>query len=420
MRANGRERRTLGAGMLKERQETGVLWLLSAVQFAHVVDFMILMPMGPGFMRLWSLDPAAFNRLVSVYTVVAGVSGLVAAPWMDRFDRRRMLLGFHGAFCVASLACACAQTPTQLLWARGFSGLAGGLAGTTVMAIVGDVVPPGRRGAAMGILTTAFSMAAAMGVPLGLVLAQALGWQAPFLALAALVAVNGWMLARRLPPMRAHLSAPGRPAGLAPMLALLGQPAVGRGLAFMAVLVFGHFAIIPLLAPHLVGDLGLPERAVPLVYMAGGAASAWTGPWIGRLADRHGRQRMFAWLVAAAIPVTLGIALPQAMPAWLVVALAGSYFVFGSGRFVPAQALLSTAVAARDRGAFMSLASCVRDLAGGLSATMGGALVTRTPSGGLRGYDRLGWLAAATGLLTLWLVWRLRNDEESPREGSAP
>jgi predicted MFS family arabinose efflux permease len=401
-------------------KEKGLLWLLAAVQFAHVVDFMILMPLGPGFMRMWSMEPAAFNRLVSVYTVVAGVSGLLAAPWMDRFDRRPMLLLFHGAFSVASCACACAQTPLQLLVARGFSGLAGGLAGTTVMAIVGDVVPPSRRGEAMGILTTAFSAAAALGVPIGLYMARALGWQAPFVMLGLLVMANGLLLARMLPPVRAHLEHPRPVSGLRALLGLLRQPPVGRGLAFMAVLVFGHFAIIPLLAPHLVGDLGLPEAAVPLVYLVGGVASAWTGPWLGRLSDRLGRRRVFGWLVLAAIPLTLAIALPGALPPWLVVLLAGSYFVFGSGRFVPAQALLSTVVMARDRGAFMSLASCVRDLAGGLSATLGGALVARTASGGLQHFGRLGWMAAAAALVTLWLVRTLRHAEEPPRAGSAP
>jgi len=392
------------------RSERMLLLLLAAVQFTHIVDFMILMPLGPQMMRMWGLEPSQFNRLVSVYTVVAGLSGFLAAPWVDRFDRRRVLLWFYGAFVLAGLGCAASRTPGALLVARGFSGFAGGIAGTTVMAIVADLVPAERRGAAMGILMTAFSAAAAMGVPLGLMLAQAFEWESAFFALAGLALVNWVLLWRCLPSVRGHLEVGGA-GGFRRFVGLLRNANAGWGLVFMSTLVFGHFAIIPLLASHLVGDLGLAEEKIPWVYLVGGVASSITGPWVGRLADRLGHRQVFTVLVCLAVPVTLGIALPGRMPTWAVLALAGGYFVVASGRFTPAQAILSMAVSPRDRGAYMSLGSCVRDLAGGLSATIGGAMVTRTTSGGLEHFDRLGWMAVAAALATLGLVGRIRRAE---------
>lgn len=395
---------------MKAPSERFLLLLLAAVQFTHIMDFMIMMPLGEQLMREWAIGPAEFSRLVSVYTIVAGVAGFAMAPFIDRHDRRLLVLVFYAGFAGGTLACALSHSARALLLARGVCGFFGGISGTAVMAIVGDIVPPARRGAAMGTIMTAFSAAAALGVPFGLHLASRFQWEAPFFLLAGLAAVNWILLWRFLPPVRDHLDA-ARAPGFARFIALLRNRNAGWGLVFMATLVFGHFAIIPLLAPHLVGNLRLPVEHLSLVYLVGGILSAVSGPRIGRLADAVGRVKVFSSLAVVACAVTLGIALSPPLPMAAILALGGAYFVFGSGRFVPAQAILSLAVTRHDRGAYMSLTSCVRDLAGGLSAALGGMMVARQADGRLAHFDRLGWIAVVAALLTLWMARRIQDVE---------
>ena len=403
---------------MKAPSERFLLILLALVQFTHVVDFMIMMPLGPQLMDLWQIDTSEFSRLVWMYTLTAGIAGLAAAPFVDRHDRRPVLLWTYAGFGLATLACSVARSPDTLLLARALCGMFGGIAGGAVMTIAADVVPPERRGAAMGLVGTSFSAAAAVGVPFGLYLAQKFEWEAPFLVLAGLAMVNWILLWKFLPPVRGHLVDASSP-GLKRFLALLGDANARRGLLFMATLVFGHFAIIPLLAPHLVGDLKLPRELVPAVYLTGGVLSWISGPLIGRWADEHGKVRVFSVLVWAAIAVTLAIALAPPSPVWAIIAVTGSYFVFGSGRFVPGQAIQSMAVLPRDRGAYMSLNGCVRDLAGGLSSGIGGWMVSKADDGSLRHFDRLGWMAVAAALLTLWLVRRVGVREGGAIAGTA-
>jgi predicted MFS family arabinose efflux permease len=201
---------------------------------------------------------------------------------------------------------------------------------------------------------------------------------------------------------------------------LLGDANAARGLLFIAATVLGHFTIIPLLSPHLVLDLGFPERDLFLAYFIGGVLTVFTAPYIGKLADSLGRFRVFTGLVVMASFVTLVITHTGPVPVWVVLALCGLFFVFASGRFVPAQAIMTLAVPASRRGAFMSLSGVARDLAMGLSATLGAWLVTKTPSGGLEHFEWLGWVAAASGLVSVWLGSRVRvNEPASPISGQA-
>jgi predicted MFS family arabinose efflux permease len=393
------------------------LLLLAAVQFTHIVDFMVLMPLGPQLMRDLHIGPGQFSALVAAYTVSSGVVGMLTAPFIDRFDRRVLLLFAYAGFSLGTVLCALSQNAPTLLTARAVSGAFGGLSMSMVMSIIGDVVPAERRAAAMGIVMTAFSAAAALGVPFGLQLAQHFRWEAPFF-LVVVIASGVWTLAfLRLPPVRGHLdNGQGRRA----FTELLGDANAARGLAFIATTVVGHFTIIPLLSPHLVFDLGFPERDLFLAYFTGGVLTVFTAPYIGRLADSLGRFQVFAGLVGAAIVVTLVITHTGPVPVWVVLALCGLFFVFASGRFVPAQAIMTLAVPASRRGAFMSLSGVARDLAMGFSASLSGWIVTKTPSGGLANFEWLGWVAAAAGLVSVWLGSRVRvNESASPNPGQA-
>src|SRR5882762_8928394 len=291
------------------------------------MDFMIMMPLGPQLMRELHIGPGHFSALVAAYTISSGVVGLLAAPLIDRFDRRKLLLFAYVGFISGTLACALSQSSTTLLAARALSGAFGGLSTAMVMAIIGDVVPAERRAAGVGIVMTAFSVAAAVGIPFGLQLAQHWRWETPFFMLAG-IAVVVWTIAfLRLPAIQGHLQGgPGQPARA--FEELLCDTNAGRALLFMVAMVFGHFAIIPLLSPYLVYNVGLPERDLFLVYFTGGVLPVFTAPLIGRLADRHGRFRVFSSLVAVASVVTLVITHSGRLPVWAVLVLGGSFFVF--------------------------------------------------------------------------------------------
>jgi DHA1 family inner membrane transport protein len=388
--------------------ERSLLLLLAAVQFTHIVDFMILMPLGPQLMRELQIGPGHLSGLVAAYAISSGVVGLLVAPFIDRFDRRKLLLFAYAGFIAGTLACALSKNADRLLLARALSGAFGGLSMSMVMAIVGDVVPAERRAAGVGIVMTAFSVAAAVGVPFGLQLAQNFRWEAPFFMLAGIAGVT-WMIAfLRLPPVRGHLENGWAARAFG---ALLRDANAGRALLFMATTVLGHFLVIPLLSPYLVANVGLPERDLFLVYFIGGVLTVFTAPLIGRLADSRGRFRVFSGLVAVASAVTLFITHSGRLPVLAVLVSGAVFIVFASGRFVPAQAIMTLAVPASRRGAFMSLSGCARDLAMGVASGIGGWIVTRQPSGQLENFHWLGWMAVAGGLVSVWLASRVRVEE---------
>lgn len=395
---------------MKQLSERSLLLLLAMVQFTHIVDFMILMPLGPQLMRDLHIGPKGFSALVSAYTISSGLVGLVAAPFIDRFDRRKLLLFAYGGFIIGTISCALSTHVAMLLVGRALSGTFGGLSIAMIMSIIGDVVPAERRAAGMGIVMTAFSAAAAVGVPFGLQLAQWFRWEAPFVML-ALIAVVVWTIAfMRLPPVRGHLEQQGGNPTRA-FLELLRDGNAGRALLFMTATVLGHFIIIPLLSPYLVGNVGLPEKYLFLVYFTGGALTVFSAPIVGRLADSWGRHRVFTGLVIVASAVSMWITHSGVLPVWAVMLEAGLFFVFASGRFIPGQAIMTLAVPASRRGAFMSLSGCARDLAMGAAASMAGWIVTQEPTGRLENFNLLGWLALVCGAASIWLASRVRMNE---------
>jgi predicted MFS family arabinose efflux permease len=393
---------------MKQLSERSLLLLLAAVQFTHIMDFMIMMPLGPQLMRELHVGPGRFSAFVAAYTISSGVVGLLAAPFIDRFDRRKLLLFAYAGFALGTLACALSQNAATLLAARALSGAFGGLSISMVMSIIGDVVPAERRAAGVGVVMTAFSVAAAVGIPFGLQLAQMFRWEAPFFLLAGIAGVMWTIAFLRLPPVRGHLENGHAKRAFAE---LLRDANAGRALLFMVAMVFGHFAIIPLLSPYLVFNVGLPERDLFLVYFTGGVLTVFTAPLIGRLADRLGRFRVFSSLVAVASVVTLFITHSGRLPVWAVLVSGGAFFVFASGRFVPGQAIMTLAVPASRRGAFMGLSGCARDLAMGVTSGIGGWVVTKAPSGELLNFHWLGWIAVAAGLVSIWLGSRVRVNE---------
>jgi len=360
-------------------RELPLLLTLAAIQFTHIVDFMIIMPLGPQFMRLFAIGPQQFGFMVSAYTFAAAASGFVAAFWIDRFDRRRALLWLYAGFIIATALCGVALDYYLLLMARIVAGMFGGVLGGLTFAIVADLVPYTRRATATAVVAAAFSLAAVAGVPLSLWIAAHYSWRAPFLVLAAFSVLVGLAAMRLIPPLSAHVAAGARRRPVEQLRAIFGVPNHRRAFALIIVLMCSVFTIVPFIAAYNVANVGVAEVDLALIYFAGGATSLVTAQVIGRLADRYGKQRLFTILALISIgPILVQTHLPPLPLAW-VVALSVLFFVFVPGRFGPATALVTGSVEPNLRGSFMSFNASLQQLASGIASLTAGLIIGRAP-----------------------------------------
>ncbi len=390
------------------KKEKLLLAILASIQFSSIVDFMIMMPLGPQLMRMFSIDPHRFGLLVSSYTFFAGLSGFAASFVLDKLDRKTSLLFFFVGFSLGTIACGVAPSYKLLLFARGLTGVFGGVLGSLVLSIVSDSISYERRGSAMGVIMTSFSMASVLGVPFSLFLANQFSWHAPFIFLgitSLLLCIVIWL---RVPAMRRHLEAG---AVKEPLLNTLSRIAKNknqrRALYFMSSVMFGHFAIIPFLSPSLVANAGLTEAQLPLMYMIGGACTIFSSPFIGRMADRFGKHKVFLWgALITLLPYWVITHLDQS-PIWLVLGICAFFFVSSGGRMIPATALVSGTAKPQSRGSFMSIVSCVQQLSSAASSYIAGLIVTTSPSGRLANYPIVGYIAIVFTFVAIFLSKRI-------------
>jgi predicted MFS family arabinose efflux permease len=386
-------------------RERTILLTLMAVQFTHVLDFMIMMPMGSHLMRVFQIGPGQFTHLVAAYGIAAALTGFAGGFVLDRFDRKHALLALYFGFGLATLACALAPNYHALLLARFAAGACGGVASSVVTAMVGDVIPAARRGRAMGSVMVAFPIASVLGVPLGLLLAEKFGWHAPFFLIASLSVFVLANASRALPKLIPH-DVPAHP--WVQMKAILADPIHQRGFAVSAALVFAGGIVIPILAPSLVANVGLTEAQLPLIYLTGGLCTFATTPLIGRITDCHDKLHVLGWLSLAASSVVLVLTNLPRVPVAIALVATTLFMVTMSGRFTPAMAMITNAVGGRYRGGFMSVNSAIQQAASGLANLTAGLIVSTNTEGRIIGYPRVGVCAVACFGLTFFLALRLR------------
>lgn len=394
-------------------EEKRLLYTLASVQFTHIVDSMVLMPLGPMLMRLFEIGPAQFGWLVSAYTWSASFTAILGSSFIDRFSRKRVLSTVYVGFLVGTLACAIAPSYSFLFAARAWTGAFGGLLGGMALSLVGDYVAESQRGAAVGVVMMGFSLAAVIGVPMSLIAASAFGWHAPFLAIVA-VGILVFVQIRRSVPAE-----PIRPAARiqVPLLSFLG--AIVRdhrqtlALTLMFTLTFAHFLIIPFISTSLVFNAAFPESALPLVYLTGGSVTFFSSPYIGRLADRYGRFQVFALCLLFSLLAVVGITNLRPAPVWMVLIVTICFFIFGNGRLVVSLALITSAPPASSRGGFLVVNSSVQSAASGLAAYVSSILLVREPSGALGHYDQVGYFSVVVALTALLTARSLQRSLRS-------
>ena len=396
----------------QRRRERLVLTILAAVQFTTIVDFMIVMPLGPQLMRALDISPAQFGLIVSSYTFAAGAAGLVASSIIDRFARRNTFMILYAGFLLGTLLCALAPNYHLLVFARVATGAFGGILGGMAMTIIGDVFPEERRGRATGSLMTGFALASIVGVPFGLFLGTNYGWHIPFMALVVGGIPALALTPFALPRLNAHVGK-SHPHPLRSLVEIFSHANHLSAFALIVALSIGSFTVFPYISAYLVANVGLTEHQLPLIYIVGGGLTLVAAPIIGRLADRYGKLRVYRVMAPMSALLLATITHLPSVHVAIAAAVFGAMMVSNVGRMIAAMAIVTSSVEPRLRGGFLSANASLQHIACGVGAYLGGIIVSESADGRIEHFGTVGWIAAAATLSSLWLAGRVRLAEQT-------
>jgi predicted MFS family arabinose efflux permease len=381
-----------------------VVGMIAFLQFTIVLDFMIMSPLGALLLRDLHIPTTAFGLVVSVYAFSAALSGLLAAGFADRFDRKKMLLFFYVGFMGGTLLCGLAPTYRFLLFARIVTGVFGGVIGSISMAIVADLFPFTMRGRVMGIVQTAFATSQVLGLPIGFYLANHLGWHAPFIMIVGLCVVGGVLIVVKLKPITGHLALQRDGNPFVHLFRTVSEGRYIRAFFTTTLLATGGFMLMPFGSTFTINNIGISGDALSLIYLVTGIVTFVAGPTVGRLSDKWGKYKLFvAGSSLTAVLVVIYTHLGRT-PLPIVIAINSLLFVGVTSRMISASALMSAVPAPASRGAFMSVNSSLQQFAGGVGAYVAGLIVVQTPGGALAHYDILGYVVCAAMLFTVVML----------------
>lgn len=384
---------------------------LSVIQFCHILDFVIMMPMGPIFMKEFSISPAEFGVLVSVYNFCAAPSNFLAAFLSDRFDRKKFLLTAFVGFIVSTAFCGMTSSYQTLVLARGFAGAFGGVLGAIVMAVVADLVPEERRGKATGTVMAAFSIASVMGVPIGLFIATKLNWQASFWFIAFLSIITFFISIKVIPNMKDHLHGPKKQ--LKEQLKIFTEKRFIPSFLLILLLSFSAFLIIPFISPFVVKNLNFSETDVSYIYIIGGFFTIFSSRYVGIFSDKFGSLKVLYWVgILSSIPILIFTNLNSA-PIWLVLITTTMFMTSVSGRFIPSMTMATMIPKSEERGIFMSFMISLRSLTTASAAYIVGVIVYEGSDGRLNNFEYAGFLSVFCLFLSFYFAYIVHKQLQS-------
>jgi predicted MFS family arabinose efflux permease len=396
-----------------------VMALLAITQFTVVLDFMVMSPLGDILMKSLAISPKQFGIAVSSYAFSAGISGLLAAGFADKYDRKKLLVFFYLGFIVGTFLCGIAQTYETLVAARIFTGIFGGVMGSISMAIITDIFELNQRGRVMGIVQMGFAASQVLGIPVGLYFANLWGWHAPFMMIVILAIIIILVLIAKLRPVDEHLKIKSERNVLAHFRHVLLLKNYRIAFLSTALLSIGGYLMMPFGSAFAVNNLGVLQSQLPIIFMFTGVSSLIVMPLVGKLSDKYNKFKIFVYgsiwaLVFILIYTNLGVT-----PLWIICILNILLFMGIMSRMIPATTLTSAIPNMQDRGAFMSINASLQQMAGGLATLLAGLIIVQKDAHSpLENYPILGIIGAVVMIIAVWFIYRVyrivKNKETQP------
>jgi predicted MFS family arabinose efflux permease len=397
------------------------VFILAITQFTVILDFMVMSPLGDILMKSLDLKPTHFGLVVSAYAFSAGISGLLTAGFADKFDRKKLLLFFYIGFIAGTILCGIVTSYPLLVAARIITGLFGGVIGSISMAIVADLFTIEQRGRVMGFIQMGFGASQILGIPIGLYLANAWGWHAPFLWVAVMAAIIALFIAIKLKPITKHLEIQKDKSAFKHLMHTIAKKNYRIGFSATALLSVGGFMMMPFGSAFAINNLKITSEQLPMLFMIAGLSTLIVMPIIGKLSDQINKFKIFTYASIWTI-IMIGIYTNLGVTPFGIVAVLNVLMMMGiMGRMVPSTALVTSIPEMQDRGAFMSINSSLQQIAGGIAAAFAGTIVVQKDKlSPLEHYNTLGIIIIVISIVSLVLLYRVNKMVVSSTDKKTP
>lgn len=386
--------------------EKWIVFILAAINFTHVMDFVMMAPLNPFLKEELAIDSTQFGILISSYTFSAGVAGLISFFYFDRFDKRSLLIYLYAGFIIGNLLCAIAPGYKFLLMARMLAGGFGGVLSIFIFSVIGDIIPVHRRGQTTGIVMAAFSAASVVGIPLGLILAEMYTIHAPFWFLSGLSTLIFGIIIWKFPYIEKKKT--NDVHHWAQIQSFFKTVNVRYALALTFFMTMGGFMIVPFVSDYMVHNVGVDKNNLRYIYFFGGLTTAVTGPLVGKLADMIGKQKMYLYCALASIIPIYCITIFPPAPLWIVFSFTSVFFIFFGSRFVPAITITTSSVSPMERGKFMSINTTIQQLASAFAAMLSSVILMNNPDGKVEYFWIVGMVSTIFTVISIIVSQRIK------------
>lgn len=389
--------------------EYQIVFLVAFIGFLASTDSMLLMPLSDVIIKKYDVSAQVSTWVISTYSIFAGISGFLSASIMDRFDRKRLLIGTFIGFTIGTMLCGFANNFGLFVLYRGITGVFGGIVGGVGVAIVSDLIPFKRRATAMSIISLSFAVSAIVGVPLGIHLANEYNLSLPFRVLAGISVFTLIPILMWLPKIDKHLGEEiVHKSPLKTIIETAKDINQVWALLLCILIVFSHFVVLQFIVPYMEHNVGFSSKLVPIMYFIGGICAIATAPFIGKIADKKGNFPSFVVLMLLSfIPILLSTHVNVvSMP--LALFICSTFFILAAGRMIPAYTIMSGATTPEKRGGFMSMRSACMEIGTALASIVSGFVVKIGKDGLVHHFNYVGYISVAVGLICIFIASKIK------------
>lgn len=390
------------------RLENRIIWTAALIQLVNIIDFMMVMPLGPDMAAALPITNADIGIICGGYTLAVGFSGIASAKFLDAFDRKTAAIVAMTGLSLGTLSAVFAENLTSLIAARVLAGIFGGPAAAISLSMVTDMVPPERRGKAMAIVMGTFSISSIAAVPFGLELARRGSWKTPFYCIFFLGCIVLAIIWFSTPSMKAHLRGEKKPVSFRKFLSKYPY-LFAFGLLLTATI--STYSIIPTLSAFLQLNLGYPRESLGFLYLVGGVFSLILIQIGGRLSDIIGSiPTNIIGTIFYVLFLYDGFLHPPISPILIIFVMFMGTACF---RNISATTEASKLPQPYERAAFMALLTSMQHIGNGIGALAASAILTTDQSGHLVHMEWVGLLAIVMALFQPVLLVLIRRSKRA-------